>query len=65
MRIFAAITLLIALLAGCGQTGPLYLPGEAPPPRPSTAVASQPAADAGAVSGEQPAAETEPTTPEN
>ena len=30
MRTVAAITLLISLLAACGQTGPLYLPGEAP-----------------------------------
>jgi len=29
MRTLAALTLL-ALLAACGQTGPLYLPGEAP-----------------------------------
>lgn len=35
MRTIAAITLLMSLLAACGQTGPLYLPGEAP--RPETA----------------------------
>lgn len=29
MRTLAALTLL-GLLAGCGQMGPLYLPGEAP-----------------------------------
>ena len=30
MRITAAAITLLALLAGCGQTGPLYLPGEDP-----------------------------------
>ncbi|PLW85760.1 LPS translocon maturation chaperone LptM [Halioglobus japonicus] len=39
MRLLAALGL-IAALAGCGQTGPLYLPGEAPPR------ASQPAPEA-------------------
>ena len=32
MRYIATLTLLI-LLGGCGQTGPLYPPGEAPEPR--------------------------------
>lgn len=27
-----AFLLLISLFAGCGQTGPLYMPGEPPPP---------------------------------
>jgi len=31
MRTFAA-SLLIVLLAACGQTGDLYLPGKIPPP---------------------------------
>lgn len=31
MRYLAALTLLV-LLGGCGQTGPLYLPDEAPEP---------------------------------
>ena len=44
MRIFAAITLLMSLLAGCGQTGPLYLPGEAPAPQANTPVTGEPAA---------------------
>ncbi|KAA1189201.1 lipoprotein [Pseudohalioglobus sediminis] len=34
MRHFTILAML-ALLAGCGQTGPLYMPGEAPPPAPS------------------------------
>ena len=29
----AALTLALALLGACGQTGPLYLPGEEPPTR--------------------------------
>ena len=33
MRYIATLTLLV-LLGGCGQTGPLYLPGEAPEPQP-------------------------------
>lgn len=59
MRTVAATTLLMSLLAGCGQTGPLYLPGEAPPPRATSPVPIQPAAD--------PAApvETEPDAPAN
>ena len=44
MRVVAAITLLMGLLAGCGQTGPLYLPGEAPTPQPTTPVTGEPAA---------------------
>lgn len=32
MRYFATL-MLLALLGGCGQTGPLYLPGEEPEPR--------------------------------
>ena len=32
MRYIATLTLL-ALLGGCGQTGPLFLPGEEPEPR--------------------------------
>ncbi|RLQ20989.1 hypothetical protein DWB85_14790 [Seongchinamella sediminis] len=32
MRYIATLTLLV-LLGGCGQTGPLYLPGEEPEPR--------------------------------
>ncbi len=31
-----AILALFALLLGCGQTGPLYLPGEEPPGRSNT-----------------------------
>ncbi len=34
MRHFTILAML-ALLAGCGQTGPLYMPGEAPPTAPS------------------------------
>lgn len=30
-----AVLAMPALLVACGQTGPLYLPGEAPPPRSS------------------------------
>jgi predicted small lipoprotein YifL len=30
----AALTALLALQAGCGQTGPLYLPGPAAPGEP-------------------------------
>jgi predicted small lipoprotein YifL len=54
MRIVAAITLLLSLLVGCGQTGPLYLPGEAPTPQASTPLPSEPAA------GSEPG-----TSPEN
>jgi predicted small lipoprotein YifL len=32
MRYIATLTLLV-LLGGCGQTGPLYLPGEEPQPQ--------------------------------
>lgn len=57
MRLFPALLLsLLGLLAGCGQTGPLYLPTEdtpAPPPRvdapaeaPADVPAGQPAAGA-------------------
>lgn len=35
MRSLAAIALLV-LISGCGQTGPLYLPGETPVPPPAT-----------------------------
>ncbi len=35
MRTLAAIISLV-LLGGCGQTGPLYLPGEEPPGRSNT-----------------------------
>lgn len=44
MRVVAAITLLMSLLAACGQTGPLYLPGEAPPPRATTPIPVEPSA---------------------
>lgn len=29
---YIATLMLLALLGGCGQTGPLYLPGEEPQP---------------------------------
>jgi predicted small lipoprotein YifL len=63
MRIIAATTLLVSLLAGCGQMGPLYLPGEAPPERSSTPVSSEPAGTGEAA--EEPAAVAEPAPPEN
>lgn len=42
MRYFATLTL-FALLAGCGQTGPLYLPGEEPPRQSTRPGGSEPA----------------------
>ena len=41
MRYIATLTLL-GLLAGCGQTGPLYLPGEEPESRSSMPGSSEP-----------------------
>lgn len=40
MRHLVAIALL-ALLGGCGQTGPLYLPGEKHEPPPATGAESE------------------------
>ncbi len=60
MRTFVA-TITLALLMGCGQTGPLYLPGEEPPtrsnPRDGTAsgTAAAPAVDAPAQTEPEPA----------
>lgn len=34
LKLLAASSLLCAILTGCGQTGPLYLPQE-PPPAPA------------------------------
>jgi predicted small lipoprotein YifL len=31
LQLFTALSLTALLLAGCGQTGPLFLPGQAPP----------------------------------
>jgi predicted small lipoprotein YifL len=51
MRTFVAMMTLV-LLGACGQTGPLYLPGEEPPPEaardttePVTATAPEQAGD--------------------
>lgn len=41
MRYIATLTLL-GLLAGCGQTGPLYLPGEEPERRSTVPGGSEP-----------------------
>ena len=62
MRAIAAITLLMGMLAGCGQTGPLYMPGEAPPAGTvfGPAATSEPAAAPEPAPGEAPA----PATPE-
>ena len=47
LRIVLALALLGGLLSGCGQSGPLYLPGDpssvmnAPPPAPAEPEASE------------------------
>ncbi len=57
MRTIAAAALLLSLLAACGQTGPLYLPEEAPP---STAAQGEPDAAA----NEAASGDAAPASPE-
>lgn len=46
MRYLAAISLLaLATLGGCGQTGPLYLPGQEPAHSSSDTASEEPAAE--------------------
>lgn len=53
MRMLAAIIALL-FLGACGQTGPLYLPGEEPPVRSSSGGAATGADEAG-VEQQEPA----------
>ena len=58
MRLIPTIVLAAALLAGCGQKGPLYLPAGVAPPPPTTATPANLPPGAQTPTTETPAAGT-------